>query len=174
MGIPQLSRAVSCNIISLDTLRHRAARHINWTHVMTSAPQGQSELAYLLGPNNTKSLVMCRDYGDITSIMLDDAVIDETTVLKIPTKHYAEFLELFSKTLMLEDLKSHYNALDLYLASMNQPVLGPLTSARVVLNMVRDKSTPAAALQLANDERMTLVKRQVDRLKYVNASIDAG
>lgn len=141
---------------------------------MTSAAQGQSELAFLYGANGSKNLVMCRDYGDITSVILDDSAINETSILRIPTKHYAEFLESFCEGVLVKGLDAHYNAIDLYLLAMNQPVLGPLTAARAVLSMEHNKCSPAAAIQLANDERKMLTKRQTERLKRVDAIIEAA
>ena len=158
----------ACNIISIETFKRRAYQHIQWTNVMTTAPQGSPELAYLLGPNNTKHLVLCRDYGDITGILLDDAEIDETNLLRIPTKHYAEFLEPFSKTLIVPGMDAEYNALDMYLSYMNRPVLGPLTSARVITKMREHSCSPAVAVQMTTDERNSLIANQIARLKTVD------
>lgn len=130
----------------------------------------KSELAYFLGPNQTKNLVLCRAYGDIVSIIFDDTLIDETAVLRVNAKHFGEFLEPLSDGLIVKDMDDQYNALDTYLTVMNQPVLGPLTSARAVLFMKADQCSPSSAIQKALDQGAMLIREQTERLGRIDAA----
>ena len=141
---------------------------------MANAPVGKSELAYFFGPNQTKSLVLSRSYGEIVSIILDDTLVDETAVLRIHAKHFNEFLESFSPSVIIAGMDAQYNALDMYLTTMNQPVLGPLTSARAVMAMASEQCSPSVAIKKALDQGAMLVKAQIDRVQRLDTHLQNG
>lgn len=140
---------------------------------MIQAPQSRSYLAFLLGKNDEKILVLARSYGVITAVVLDDTETSEETTLRIPTAHLAEFLEPLCDDIIVPELTEQYDAIQLMLTTNNQSVLGPLSAARAAFLLKEKNCTPAQAVALAAHEGRRITAQQNERSKMVDRALSA-
>jgi hypothetical protein len=140
---------------------------------MIQAPQSRSYLAFLLGKNDEKVLVLARSYGVITAIVLDDTESSEETVLRIPTAHIGEFLEPLCDDILVPELTAQYDSIQLLLTVSNQPILGPLSAARAAFLLKEKNCTPAQAVALAAHEGRRITAQHREREKLVDKALSA-
>lgn len=164
--------ASSCAIISIEGLQRRRFRHVDWTKIMTNVPKGKTALAFLLGPNNSRNLVMTRNHGAIIAVILDDTQIDENSLLRFSSVHVEEFLEPYCDDIVAPELSEQYDALQLHVSTQGDSLLGPLTSGRAALIMKNMKFEADQAIILAIQEGRDLVTRQSERVKHIQTFSD--
>lgn len=140
---------------------------------MTQAPTSRSALAYLLGPNNTRNLVLTRNYGAVIAVILDDSVPgQDSSILRLPSKNSAEFLEPFVSDILAPGVTPQYDQIQLYLAANNLGPLGPLSSARAALALkLQPEITPAQAVELADLESKLLTQQHAHRLHMIESAL---
>lgn len=143
---------------------------------MPQAPTSNSALAYLLGPNRSRHLVLTRNYGAVIAVILDDGVPSQDgSILRIPSKNAAEFLEPFSSDIFAPGVSTQYDAIQLYLTANNLALLGPLSSARAALALKTNPAiSPAEAVELAAKECLLLTQQQAQRLNMIESALATG
>lgn len=135
---------------------------------MARLATGRSSLAFFLGPNSAKTLVMVRNYGAIQAVLLTDEVEDASTVMRIPMKISAEFLLPYCDDLVSPELSEYLDKIQLYLSTNRMTLLGPLSSARAAYAMQQFQVSEAQAIELANQQAQTLLQQNAQRIKEVS------
>lgn len=157
-----------CAIISIEALQRRKNKKVDWTKLMNQAPRGRTSLAFFLGPNESKTLVMVRNYGAIEAVLLSDDVDDLATIIRIPVKVAAEFLEPYCNDVVNPELNEYYDKIQLHLSKGSQTLLGPLSSARAAYAMQKFKINEAEAIDIADQQSKTLLAQHAERNKAVD------
>lgn len=139
---------------------------------MTDMPASRSALAYLRGPNNTRNLVLTRNYGAIIAVVLDDKDFNENAIMRIPVLHVAQFIDPFCDDIVIPDMADQYDAVQLYLSDNNLPMIGPLSTARAAL-AVKAGMEPQAAIDSAINEGSDLTNQQAKRAAMAEATTAA-
>ena len=160
--------AISCAIISIDALQRRRNKKVDWTKVMTQAPRGRSSLAFFLGQKSTKTLVMVRNYGVIDAVLLSDEGEDQSTVIRIPVKISAEFLQPYYNDIINPELNEFYDKIQLHLSNNRQTLMGPLSSARAAYAMQQFNVSEVEAISIASEQSRMLLTQHADRNSAVS------
>jgi hypothetical protein len=174
---PVMSSAMSfaspgCAIISLTGLQGRRNKTVDWTKVMKDAPRSRTSLAFFLGPNKAKTLVMVRNYGAIDAVLLTDDAEDQS-FMRIPVAQSAEFLEPYADDLVAPELNDYYDRIQLYTSSHGLTLLGPLSSARAAFALKNFPVNEAEAIELAEQQARTLMEQQAARGKTIEQLLAA-
>lgn len=134
-------------------------------------PEKKTKLAFLKTPNNGRVIVLTRNHGAVTSILLtdrpDDDVSGKASTMCISAHHCNEFLIPYVDDLIAPELNEQYNALQLHLTNTNQPLEGPLTSARAAYAMKKLGLTPAQAFEISYEQSKEMVAQQEARMKEI-------
>lgn len=124
-----------------------------------------SRLAFLHSPDGSRDVVLVRDYGAITAVVLDDANVVPESIIRLPKTLAAEFIQPYLQDIVDPELSAYYDQVQLYLTQSSQAVLGPLASARAALYM-KERGLPAdQAVALAFRRGQALIVQNSARLK---------
>jgi hypothetical protein len=139
---------------------------------MKDAPRSRTSLAFFLGPNKAKTLVMVRNYGAIDAVLLTDDAEDQS-FMRIPVAQSAEFLEPYADDLVAPELNDYYDRIQLYTSSHGLTLLGPLSSARAAFALKNFPVNEAEAIELAEQQARTLMEQQAARGKTIEQLLAA-
>lgn len=153
-----------CAVVSIETLQRRRDRQVDWNHVMNHAQQAPSSLQFLLGANDSKTLVLVRNYGAKTVVVLSDLPSVEHKTISMTSKSAPEFLVPYVDGIVATELNDQYDELQAHLAGHGLELLGPLDSARAAYAMKYDGLDVGAAIDFAHTQSLTLSSQQAQRI----------